>query len=842
MPETPIYDDERIKPEHDVADERLRQITGITPDKEATMDRKAHTGADEDVSERLKDAEGGGEGPIASKAESQESSELGSSKDQGSAEQSPFGYHEEQGRTSRLLPGRSGKSKPSARKKRKRMLLIGGLFGGVLIPIILIMLFLSSLKAVHFSTVLRSVGFARFQLYMRERFAQTAFDAATLTEDSTGSFKLEDRSLFDRLRGVNPEKQLAELGREDTLKFIFSSESKWGGLKTINNFEGVRINGQEITLNEISQRLSGRNYNDLKLSDIIIKLKVKAEFTNRAKDGLAEPLAEEGRAFRASVYDGLRQASDTRMWGWLNEAREYVAKKFDEAFKKDVIETNQYDEFGTTPKSAYDQVNEDAKNQHDDTLQQAEDPANNGTEKTKSSKLAEEASLKATLSFIVAATTMGCIAHDVNQSFKDAAMQKEQRVARTGHDALSKADQIKRGEVVGEAVGAENTRWNGAEDSVLYKQATGQTVTQEDQKQLNDVPSVLPVSSAIASVANIADGIFNSLTGGQLADLASSIPFFGPIISAGRDEIINDACSILLNQYFQSAVVIASILTPFFKESEGAIQAALETTLAAAKTYGIGALVGVFIQQAVDAYAGTDFSGTERGANLYNTDAVATDYLQQTGTRKISYGRPLSPQEANDSQQLAMETLHAEYNQKSFSERYFAANNPFSLVGKLAAVVPNNTAGFTASIRSFFSSLFTNSFTAIQQLFSTVFLPHKAALAAAGTGDYGGHGVDEWGWSNDELQRLQTDPAFQPKPLADFVEAHYADLKAKYEPCFTYVLQVDKPDQCKPTIDGDDNKDYVHLESDEALKWRAYMSEVYAADELTKDLNAQGAP
>jgi len=72
--------------------------------------------------------------------------------------------------------------------------------------IFVVFVFLSSFKAVHFSTVLRSAGFARFNLYNSRMFAQTAFDAAVLSEGSTGSLKIEEGRipLISRLKRLIP--------------------------------------------------------------------------------------------------------------------------------------------------------------------------------------------------------------------------------------------------------------------------------------------------------------------------------------------------------------------------------------------------------------------------------------------------------------------------------------------------------------------------------------------------------------------------------------------------------------------------------------------------------------
>src|SRR3990167_8174357 len=139
-------------------------------------------------------------------------------------------------------------------KKKKVLFLLGGSMGlGLAALFIVFIILIGSLKTVHFSTVLRSVGFARFQMYMRQHFAQTTFDAAVLTDERTGSAKLGERSLLDKMRRINPEKQLTVLGDEGTLKFKVKENKRLWGFKNENVFEGIVVKGENIDLDEISQ-------------------------------------------------------------------------------------------------------------------------------------------------------------------------------------------------------------------------------------------------------------------------------------------------------------------------------------------------------------------------------------------------------------------------------------------------------------------------------------------------------------------------------------------------------------------------------------------------------------
>ncbi len=110
----------------------------------------------------------------------------------------------------------------------------------------------------------------------------TIFDAAVLNPEaeanSTNCLRDDlqgDRSIFDILRGVNPEKQLVELGNSfqqggDGLVFNFSKGSDWLG-RPANSLEGitVRANGEVTTYNpnDYAQKLFGKDLAELNYSE-----------------------------------------------------------------------------------------------------------------------------------------------------------------------------------------------------------------------------------------------------------------------------------------------------------------------------------------------------------------------------------------------------------------------------------------------------------------------------------------------------------------------------------------------------------------------------------------------
>ncbi|HLB66295.1 MAG TPA: M23 family metallopeptidase [Candidatus Saccharimonadales bacterium] len=740
-------------------------------------------------------------------------------------------------------------------KKKKVLFLLGGSMGlGLAALFIVFIILIGSLKTVHFSTVLRSVGFARFQMYMRQHFAQTTFDAAVLTDESTGSAsaKLGERSLLDKMRRINPEKQLQVLATENRLKFNVEENKKLFGFKREQIFKGVEIDGKKIDLDEISRRHSGgltwKELNDItnKASPDRIRqrLAIRAEFVNSVRDGLADRLALEGRAFRNSVYDGLRQITGINMSKWLNKARDYLGKTAEGARLKNLEDgLDDIDRERVRPKSGLNGVQDAA----DEVADEAEDAAKEGRRARTIGELKPAIgginTFAQNISDAVFVATVACVVHDLDNSFDESARPREEQAARFGHSNLTSADQIKKGDVASEAVGAENDRWDGANTAIYYKQATRQKVTKEDKKQLARVPSITPPINSFGKVIGYVNDVLEFGVGGPIVEGLTFIPIIGSKVEDIRNDVIDLACNAILNEYVQYGISAAEIAVSVFtlgssKGVTAGIVAALKETAKFASTVGVGELIGQMIEGAISNYSGTEFSATSRGENLYNSQVVATDYLQQTGTRNITYGRPLSASETKASQEIAVNMLRDEQNSKSFSNRYFAIDNPFSLVGRIVATLPSGVNGMFDSVGNIFSSLLSNVFKSVDRLTSLVgdiFSGSRFAYAAASQGDYVPDelGVDSSGWSDVEFARLANDDNMNAVKVATYVEPRFEKLNEKYGKCFNYTLQVNKPSDCVKLL-SPKSANY-----EESFRYRAYMAKIFAADELIKDIDAK---
>lgn len=702
--------------------------------------------------------------------------------------------------------------------------LLGGVVSMLLVALALAAIIFSlfgTLKVVHFGTVLRSAGLARFTIQMQRQFSRTTLDAATLTDNSTGSMakKLGKRSLGQKLLGINPQKRILELGQQNKLKFEFQKNKTWGGLRRTNEFKGVVIDGQNVNLDDIAKELGNdKPYNKLSTRQ---KLAVQSVFNERVRYGIADRLSVQGMITRASIYSAVRQAAGISMFKWtVDKAKEYFGKKASDNIARNVEDTaKSVDGDSTRPKSAFDSINDSADEVREETEKAAKEGRNVGQIRARNAKIASTTSKISTAAL---AATAACLIHDLDTSFKEAGQQTELRAARMGHDSLTTTDQIKNGEDVNEyEVEAEAKRWESADEAALYKQHTGSPLTADDQEEVAQIPNIKGPASNFAKVISIANTVIKAGT-------IASIPKVG-------DKIQNVECKAVLNQWVQFGIAGGELIVGVFTAgtSEGILQGVKAGVYGAVKlgaTVGAGHLLGTFLDNAVKSAAGLDYSGYQNNETLYNQTYVGEKYLEQTGNRQATYGRPLTAAEASAEQTTAMQEVTRQNSERSFTERYFAIDNPNSLIGHVAAITPTSladTGNYAQRGLGFIGSALSSPQVLLQR-FSSLFMPRAIAAEPMLSGQP--FGVNEIGWSTAEWKRITTDPDFSVinGKLQDAIEPHLDELDEKYGGCYGYVLQKDKPEgNCVK----DCNMDEIDcLSTTEALKWRWYKAESFSAE------------
>ena len=677
----------------------------------------------------------------------------------------------------------------------------------------------------HFATILRSIGMARFTYVMNKQFSRTTFDSAVLTQNSTGRFKPPEGSLFYKLVGINPQKQLKQLGNDNVLRFDFEGSNIWGGaLGRTNSFRGVVVGGQGFYLDDYAHNLYGVDgYDNLTRAQA---RRVRASFAADVHARLSDALQLKSRRFRWGVYKGFYAATGIKLVKWAQKAKDYENLSDEQARAKNVDETIKQVEGGEVgaKKSGLSEIDEAAEQQRQADIEAAR---NNTTPGEVRSKLAERVRGVRGLSTTVAVITLVCVVHALANSFENAQQEREQHAARMAAETQTAAAQTTFGDTKHQAVGAENSMWNGADHSAVYKSITGQPLSTQDNRDIAAVPSIKTPDQRFQSIISVVDTV---LTGGQLS---GTIPGIGAI----HDTIVNTGCDVLLNEYVQDAEALAEIALSVASagSTEGvaaAIRAGVEGGLQFAASVGLGELIGEFIDSMVKDMSNMSFSGIETGKSRFDDAYVATDYSQQVGNRQITFGAPMNLEETSAAQQQAVADLRKQNSEASFTQRYFAIDNPFSLTGNLVAAMPSTMGGMAESIRSGLVSVI-SVVGSPQRLIGNimgVFTARNHAFASSVSIRSDMWGVDEWGWTKEELARIDSDASFdvanpEGNDLIHSIEPRLDELNQKYGPCYDlgYVLQTQKPAQCTREF----------LSTDEALHWRVYMSETYAAVHLT---------
>lgn len=716
---------------------------------------------------------------------------------------------------------------------KKKWFFLAGAGGASLLTtlaiVLLIFYFLAPFKNVHFAQILRSVGMARFQMYSKRTYARTIFDAAVLTDSSPkGSSvanSLKDRTMLDRLRGINPSKQLLQLGNQGALKFDFEGGTKWGGLKKTINFSGVELYGQKVSLDQMSREQHSKPYAELDKAD---KIDVQKSFGAAIQDGLEQQLALDGRGVRSSAFNGFRRASGITMTKWKDPAK-YADKTPDEARKLNLEESMaNIDGERAPPKSGIKQIQDDADKARADAIKAAQDGKTTSPGQTRS-KWAARARTYSNVSTGVLYVTLACIVHSLNSSFQQAKDDTQDKAAAAGSDAVTSGDQALRGEAPLEAMTAESDLWGDADQAVYYKEAVGQPVSQDEKvKQSAQVADIRGPSAALGTTVEYADKVLTGVFAGGL--ITSVIPGLGSLQSKGIDK----GCELLLNQYVQFGIagVEIGVAVGSAGATEGflaGVKAFVSGGLQLAAGFGVGQLLGSMIDKTTQAYAGGDYSATATGPQKYNNAAVGLDYMSQTGDRQV-YGRPLTNSEAQQSQAVAMADLSHQNRQKSFTERYFALSNPFSLASQTLIKTPTSWSDMATSGRNTLASMASLLLSPVKLINSVSGMLASAnrLVFAEGIGATGsGHGVEEWGFTEQEWDTVSTDPNYTWDKLAAFVEPNWDELEGKYRECYTFVKQSERPEKCTNS----------YLGTDEALKWRIYNAESDAAVVVSNDVN-----
>ena len=544
---------------------------------------------------------------------------------------------------------------------------------------------------------------------------------------------------------------------------------------------------------------------------------------------------------RFKIYQTLRAAAGIRMFKWADKARAYFGKTPQEARKLNVDETIQaVDEGNGRPKTGVDAIDEEAEKAQEDAKKAAEAGAKNAGEVRTAWAKALRTTTK--VSDAVFVTTAACIIHSLSTSLEQSQEQTQKQALRLGQDPITTAAQIKEGDVTSEAVAADSDRYDEAEKSVAYKQATGEgKLTKDDIQQISDVPNIEGPAGTFKDVIGSVNGFIETTTVGG--------PWISGILDAfGADgfkgKLTDKACNVILNQYVQYSIAGGEVLVSIISAGTtkgviAGIKAAITGGLQIAGSIGLGELLGSLLDNAVHSAAGLDYSGTETGVPMFNQEYVGVTSFEAYGSRSVLMGAPGSKEDTQKLQKTAMEDVYRQNSELPFMQRYFAIDNPYSLTGKAIAIAPTNFADLAGMVRSGLGSV-AAIFSSPQQMFGTIgniFMPHQYASAAENVNLIGLGGVKPW-IITDEEQAMMDTPEFDWPANQEYYEAHKDQLDKDYGPCYAEgtELQSQIPGADGEAKDGVNCYEKGYLTSDAARHYRFYYLEKHMAELGTGDI------
>lgn len=382
------------------------------------------------------------------------------------------------------------------------------------------------------------------------------------------------------------------------------------------------------------------------------------------------------------------------------------------------------------------------------------------------------------------------------------------------------------------------TEPGGAARSNIYKKAEGLPV--------DTTESFSPQASAIGSFATSPFGFLPSnietsiLAAMGDPDAMKTTGFLGFILG-GRNV---DFCDVATNDLVQGGIAIIELSVAFVPivgtaikgASTGIAKFAIWTTSKQlTKTVGraftlrnlaeTGALYAadniisiIAIAHAVMKMGGP-FNGLATGEVYLNQVDAGAEAQGQEMVRAFG-GRPLTESQYEAAEKTDEDFRLAALQSQSFTERYFARNNPQSLINRLGV----------ASYISIRSLNFGGAISSITQTAAKLFNPPQLAGALASSlggrtfaQDVGGeepnslvlredYGITQFGWTNDELLAISTDPEYSPLVNEDELDAsgRRAEIAQKYGRCFDITKPIGdllagnpEPGQINSIIRGD---------------------------------------
>lgn len=721
--------------------------------------------------------------------------------------------------------------KTGTNKVRALAVIAGGLVSLMLILGIfyLVVALIAPLKGVHFSSVLGSTGFAMFQRSTSRFFAQYAIDEAIHLEGSEGRVQPTGKTGFT-------DRRLAELGRSNQLKWSVDAAGNTSlAMRGSNGKMGL------YSLNDVALDLSGRNYADLPLRQ---KLYVRSQFSNIIRTNLSQITALDKLSFRAPVVNALRAKAGIYMFRWQDKAAEYFGKKPQEAralgFRDRVRAVLHGDFIAPTARGGGD-LQQEAEQRYNDVID-----ANNRAKSYRTVRQQKAINYERILtggvknvSDVAFVATLYCLLNYLDETYMASQGGKEIGAIRQGDDVMAVGDQMRKGDTNSVALDEQNGSLDGAEASAAYQMAMGNPLSEWYLDELASTPNIIDSSFFFEFI--------------HAMNTAANANLFGVVVNAtGFDKTL---CGVVMNNAVQWALAIGELGAAIFTGTvskfvtSGVVAAgklALRNMFRMAPklvgTLGVGTMLGIYLDKQIQSISGEAYTGSMNGPDRTNQDAASIMYNQANLSRTYLYAPAVSREKSVALRAEATNELRDYYNNGSFSERYFAATNPFSLVGRASAQMPVTLNGLLAKISSFsdYAASFLSNPFGLASGFSKTFMSSPVSAAASDVVESelswapSDLGFTEFAWSFEpsstpldqasdtplDLSAIPADePGWSPSEIKAYVEPQLAELVERYhiDECTSPLIFREVPDFCSdpenPTNSAED-----------ALKTRLYLA------------------
>lgn len=765
---------------------------------------------------------------------------------------------------------------------KRKGLWIGAGSGGIMIVALLVVLsFLGDTKILHLAENVTVYNMARSSRMFRQSLSQAtaeAIDTEAISESRLSKLRAQFgdskvKVALDKANTYRPAKVLEGLKSDLTPVFEDGKPSRFLGRDT-KVFKGWEYKGAIIEKTDPRFFKPVASYKD--------KLRFAAEI-----DAILETDSRGANSLvRGKVLKGFLDSKGIKLRWWEKRGAYYKNLKQEAA---EALTQQQAHAANRTPKGACavaDICNaaDDAANAVDDVVKRAEnESAEEISEKAANTagraiKDGVSSKLGTTLSYtstIYAIALPLCLIFEGSvENSKDTTDGAERSLIQSYMMVRSGADQMKDGATTPEAVSGLSGKLGEVGDSVPQRRASGENVDSATEIASAALPQAS--STGTFSLLNVAlDGVLPSAILNKVNDSAQSSCEVVTDVRTGIGLAAAELAFTLVTFGSSKAGTEAAKtgfksfltrMTTNFAEKlglqEGFRAAGAVATRKALQRAGgkllkkIGletvAILGAteLAKMAVVKHMNGLNNGLATDEVLANQVDMGGNLLAQETNRNVMKSKPLAPTELANARIADADYLRQSESEKPLQERYFAINNPNSLLGKVASSVSTGFENPFMKLGQNVSSLLSSMANVPTKLVSAVFnKPAYAAATVSGAGDYN---IVQWGYTKEEEALIRDNPDYAPIENQLYLEAsgQAEQIEADYSKCYTKTngelfaegliqraetgeVLPDKGD-CSPNNLGLKNSEY----GDMVFRWRLAARNQNTLDHLT---DMQGA-